>query len=280
MTISASVGLAGANIEADVMAVQRLLNAVILTLGLPLLVEDGICADNTILAIQAYQAKVMEFSLPDGRVDPGGRTWGALVEGRLPRLKHNNSPGRLSGGAWWDANQARYPNSRKLGDLASPFREGCIAFTAAIQAAGASVSVSATLRDPRRAKLMLYCWQIARGQRSPANVPAIADCDILWDHGDIATSRKAAREMVKRFGIVRQPALGTTLHSLGRAIDMTISWAGTISIEDAHGVAHAIDAPHSAEINRAMHAVGASYGVIKFVDPDQPDPPHWSDTGH
>jgi peptidoglycan hydrolase-like protein with peptidoglycan-binding domain len=279
-TIGASVGLGGFNDEADVTAVQHLLNACIPALGLSRLVEDGDCGPGTIIAIQAYQSKVLGSALPDGRIDPGGRTWIALAAGQcLKPAKPAAKGDPLSGATWWDANQAKYPNSSKLADLASPFREKVIAFTNALKAGGAGISVGSTLRSPVRAKLMLYAWEVANGERAPNAVPAIPGCAINWEHGDLAKSKKAAREMVRKFGIVRKPSTGLSLHTMGRAIDMTISWTGTITVKDADGAGHSLGAPRSGENNIALHAIGATYGVIKFAYLPA-DPPHWSDNGH
>lgn len=282
-TIGASVGLGGFNDEADVITVQHLLNACIPTFGLARLVEDGDCGPGTILAIQAYQSKVLGVALPDGRIDPGGRSWAALAAGQCLKPAKPPAPATrsapLSGAAWWDANQAKYPNSSKLADLASPFREKVIAFTNALKAGGARISVGSTLRSPVRAKLMLYSWEVANGERAPNAVPVIPGCAINWDHGDLAKSKKAAREMVRKFGIVRKPSTGLSLHTMGRAIDMTVSWTGTIVVKDATGVGRSLDTPRSGENNTALHAIGATYGVIKFAYLPA-DPPHWSDNGH
>lgn len=207
-----------------------------------------------------------------------------------PRWRQDNASSRqspapatrsapLSGAAWWDANQAKYPNSSKLADLASPFREKVIAFTNALKAGGARISVGSTLRSPVRAKLMLYSWEVANGERAPNAVPVIPGCAINWDHGDLAKSKKTAREMVRKFGIVRKPSTGLSLHTMGRAIDMTVSWTGTIVVKDATGVERSLDTPRSGENNTALHAIGATYGVIKFAYLPA-DPPHWSDNGH
>ena len=72
------------------------------------------------------------------------------------------------------------------------------------------------------------------------------------------------------------PASLTSLHIKGEAVDMTIGWAGTLSIADAAGQVHAIGGPRSGESNANLHAVGATYGVKKLLS----DPPHWSSTGH
>ncbi len=115
---------------------------------------------------------------------------------------------------------------------------------------------------------MHYSWRVARGQLAPADLPAIAGCDILWDHGDLATSRAAPREMVRLFHIVFKPSL-TSNHIEGTAIDMTITRPRSMIMTDGAGktVVVASDA--------ALHTVGASYGVRKLAS----DPPHWSANG-
>ena len=280
-SISASVGKGGVNNKADVTTVQHLLNAHVAALGLPRLDEDGRIGDNTIKAIAAYQQRVLGSANPDGRIDPGGGTWKALVAGRgLAPAPAAPAPApasgaQLSGAAWWHANQANYPNSARLEDLAVPFRQKAVRFVDALRAAGAQVEVSATLRNRTRAHLMHYSWKVAHGSIAPGAVPAVPGCAIVWDHGDLNRSKRGAQEMVDLFGIVYEPAL-TSLHIQGEAVDMNIGWSGTLSIADANGVRHAIGAPRSGETNRNLHAVGATYGVKKLLS----DAPHWSSTGH
>ncbi len=128
--------------------------------------------------------------------------------------------------------------------------------------------VSATLRNRARAQLMHYSWRVAKGQLAPADVPAIAGCDILWDHGDLATSRAAARQMVRLFHIVFKPSL-TSNHIEGTAIDMTITRPRSMTMTDGAGKTGVITS------DAALHTVGASYGVRKLAS----DPPHWSANG-
>ncbi|MGZ8997931.1 MAG: peptidoglycan-binding domain-containing protein, partial [Allosphingosinicella sp.] len=123
--IEDSVGAGGVNHASDVRIVQQLLNQHMLALGLPLLIVDNDAGDNTIKGIREYQRQVVGLARPDGRIDPGGRTWrlldsGAGVPAPAPATRESSS---LSGKSWWHANQARYPNSAMLADLASPFRE-------------------------------------------------------------------------------------------------------------------------------------------------------------
>lgn len=275
--IKKSVGKGGVNNKADVTLVQHLLNAQVGSMGLPVLDEDGQIGDNTNKAIARYQQMVLGIANPDGRIDPGGNTWKALVAGRTvaPPPAPPAAASQLSGAAWWHANQAKFPNSAKLADLNPPFRDRATKFVNALVAAGARVSVTSTLRHPIRAYLMHYCWTVANGIDAPGAVPPKPGCAIDWDHGNLAQSRAAAREMVDLFGMAHVAALQGR-HIDGHAVDMNVDWSGTLSIADASGQMHALGAPRSGETNSGLHAVGATYGVIKLVT----DKPHWSIDGH
>lgn len=74
-----SVGQNGVNEPDDVRIVQRLLNRFHANLGVAApLVEDGIIGPKTLSLITAFQARMVGMTSPDGRVDPGGRTWEKL----------------------------------------------------------------------------------------------------------------------------------------------------------------------------------------------------------
>lgn len=77
MNLSASVGQGGRNLADDVRQVQSLLNE---AGAAPPLVVDGDCGPNTQRAIRWFQEHVVRLPHPDGRVDPGGRTWTALTQ--------------------------------------------------------------------------------------------------------------------------------------------------------------------------------------------------------
>jgi hypothetical protein len=267
MGIGASVGKGGVNDLADVLVVQHLLNAWLGATDQALLPTSGSCGALTITAITAYQGKALAMPKPDGLITPGGKTWTALAAG-------TGIPPLLSGAAWWNANQAKYPNSAAVADLVQPFRGNVTAFLKAMQGAGASVAISATRRNAIRAHLMHYSWCVANGSVAPRGVPALPGLRIQWDHGDLAKSRKGAQEMVDLFQIAFEPSL-TSRHIEGRAIDMTIGWNGTLKIKDKAGKARKLEAPRTGDANRDLHAIGASYGVIKLLS----DPPHWSDDG-
>jgi hypothetical protein len=182
---------------------------------------------------------------------------------------------QLSGNRWWHTNQDKYPNSEKINALLPVFADKVQKFVNALRKAGADVYVSATLRNPARAKLMYYSHKLSRGEMRTKEIPKIDGCDIVWDHGNEKLSQAAAKEMAELFKVVYEPSLAS-LHIPGKAIDMTIKWTKTITIVDANGRDVKIAGPGNGASSAALHKVGASYGVIKLLK----DAPHWSINGH
>lgn len=190
-----------------------------------------------------------------------------------PALAAAAPPGaglQLSGPQW----VARFPTSRSIDDLAPPFREHASAFVAALRAAGAGVTISATYRPKERAYLMHWAWAIGKTNADPATVPPMPGVAIQWVHPTLAKSRAAARQMVAGFGMAFTAALNSR-HTEHNAIDMTIGWTETLSIHQSNGVAKAIAGQPRNGGNHELIAVGAGYGVIKLPS----DPPHWSNDG-
>ncbi len=77
--------------------------------------------------------------------------------------------------------------------------------------------------------------------------------------------------------------LGTTpalisQHEARLAIDVTISWNGTLRIANRDGTIATIEFTPRTGMNPELIAVGASYGVIKY-NRTGIDRPHWSSTG-
>lgn len=183
----------------------------------------------------------------------------------------------LSGPQW--VNQ--FAASSSTNDLAEPFRSRVNRFLAALRAAGAHVIIDETLRPPQRAHLMHYAFRIARENLDPTAVPPMQGVEIQWVHRgaqgqpDAQASRHAAEQMVRAYDIVFRPAL-TSRHTEGNAIDMTISWQGTLNISDARGTQTAIATPPRNGGNGMLQQIGAGYGVHKLAT----DPPHWSSDGH
>jgi GH24 family phage-related lysozyme (muramidase) len=89
--IEGSVGRAGDNRPKDVSLVQRLLNQWRISDGASIQIEEsGLADEETIEGIVSFQSKVVKMHHPDGRVDPRGATFHALLE--------NNSG--VKGGYW------------------------------------------------------------------------------------------------------------------------------------------------------------------------------------
>ena len=183
----------------------------------------------------------------------------------------------LSGFSWVQ----KFPNSTSLEDLDATFKANAKKFIAALQKAGAAVSIAATKRPAERAYLMHWSFKIS-GTTDPEAATAMAGVDIEWVHRnakgekDLAASRTSANMMVNGYDIAYEPAL-VSRHSEGKAIDMNISWtAKELTIADAAGKDVVIKTGSKNGSNAELQKVGKSYGVIKLVS----DPPHWSTDGH
>jgi hypothetical protein len=180
---------------------------------------------------------------------------------------------RLSGVAWC----SEYPDKRSTSDLTATFRTGVDDFILAMTTAQARVSIGSTLRPVQRAHLMHYSWKVAKKQIKAADVPSMDGVDIEWVHPSDEASVRAANDMVVGYGIVKEPALNSR-HTEGRAIDMTITWSGTLKIKKADGSILEISTTPRTGENTELIEVGRGYKVIKATFAG--DPPHWSDDGH
>lgn len=281
--INASVGKGGVNNHADVITVQTLLNQHIQSL-IPLmpLKIDGKIGSRTIDAIMEFQRRVVGLSQPDGRVDPNGRTLAKLnqVSSGTPTVLPI-APGLIKSGEYWVGwanNNAK--NSQSIDDLVEPFKSNAKAFIKAVEDAGASVEIKTTKRDKKRAYLFHWSWKISLGYCQPADPPVEPGVPIQWDHGNLAASKQGAKKMVDGFGLAVPPASTNapslnSRHISGKAIDMYITWAGTINIKKKDGSSMAVTFMNNPNANIKLHQVGASYGVKKLAT----DAPHWSDTG-
>jgi len=203
--------------------------------------------------------------------------------GAIPTLSAPPLPREPSGRAW----VGRFPTSVSVADCAQPFRGNLGAFIAALAAAGASVNIAATLRPPQRAYLMHWCWSIVKQKTDPRAIPPLEGVAVAWAHldeqggYDPIASLAAAQEMVEAYGMQAlnvAPALQSN-HIAGTAVDMAISWTGTLSIARRDGTVVPIDSQPRTGMNPDLKAVGATYGVIKFVG-GASDMPHWSADGH
>ena len=264
------VGVGAANAPGDVTTIKQLLNAYATRLNIPPLAGTNDVDAATINAIKALQQNYLGMRQPDGVIEARSSTI-ALLAG----ADSTGVPARLSGIDWFRANEAKYPNSSSLDQLAPAFSAKVRDFITALRDAGAHVSISATRRNKDRAFIMHWAWLIAHDKAKAAAVPANKNVDIIWDHASAKASKASAQEMVKAFAIAFQPSL-TSRHIDGLAIDMTISWTGPIEVTDHDGDDIAVDKPRSGARNDTLHEIGASYGVVKLLS----DPPHWSSDGH
>ena len=181
----------------------------------------------------------------------------------------------LSGHEWWRANQARFPNSRDIVDLEPTFGEDVARFIRSLRQAGADVRVRSTRRSAARAYLMHYSWKVAYGEVAPDEVPTFSGVRIIWDHGDAKASQAAAREMVNLFGMVHVAALKSN-HIVGKAIDMDVSWKGSLSLSASGPGQTPIDSTPRSGQNKELHEIATTvFRVRKLAS----DPPHWSSNG-
>jgi hypothetical protein len=184
----------------------------------------------------------------------------------------------LSGLSWVE----KFPTSTSTDDLTNPFKSNAKKFIAALKAAGATVSINATMRPKERAFLMHWSYRVARDGYNPEKVPTMTGVDIDWVHRDsnskknVAASKANAEAMVRGYDIAYAPVL-VSRHTEGNAIDMEISWTSAeLKIKDGAGKDVTIKTGTRDGSNPELHKVGKSYTVIKLSS----DPPHWSSDGH
>jgi hypothetical protein len=174
----------------------------------------------------------------------------------------------------------RFPGSNQVIDLEPIFRNNVNRFLAALRVAKALLKISSTFRPPERAYLMHWSWKIARGIETGKNIPAKPGVNIIWWHGNQSDTKRAAQQMVNGYGIGHlgvAPALNSR-HTERKAIDMRISWNGTLLIKRANGQMVAITTPPKDGTNAQLIDVGKTYNVIHFLNVMK-DAPHWSTDG-
>ncbi len=197
-----------------------------------------------------------------------------------------------------------FPEIRETDKLDPGFKTKWDAFAKALKDAGADVNIASTLRSLGRAYMMHYCAMVASGQIKPWEVPDgirslgqdTGPVGIEWSHKqadgrvDLAKSKQAASAMKMLFQIA-YPASLTSNHVQGKAIDVFITWPGTLKIKekgtmkagkDVAGKEHDIKTTpkHGGKKgepagNKELREVAATYGVIKMLT----DAPHWSVDG-
>jgi hypothetical protein len=183
----------------------------------------------------------------------------------------------LSGAVW----VSRYLTSTSVDDCVASFKTGLTSFIAALKAAGVTPDIAATFRPFERAYLMHWSWMIVNKATVPKTIPSMTGVNIEWDHGDSTKSTQAAQSMVDDYrmrNLRRAPALNSR-HTEGKAVDMSISWTGDLSIKNKDGTTAKITSSPKDGMNADLKTVGATYDVMKVVGGDA-DKPHWSTDGH
>ena len=183
----------------------------------------------------------------------------------------------LSGPHWC----TRFPGRKDTAALTPEFRKKVESFMAALSAAGAIADPDSTLRPKERSYLMHCSWLIAIGKVAPEKVPAAKEVLIDWVHPTLEESINAAKKMTEKYrinGLAIPPALDSSLHNTGEAIDINISWSGVLKIKNSTGDEVTIESLPKTGMNPDLYKVGKTYGVIKYFGGDK-DKPHWSATG-
>jgi len=143
--ISGSVGKGGKNARVDTAKVQSLLNRHVKTLQpLAALKVDGLSGNKTEGAITSFQKRVVKLNLPDGRVDPGGKTITALTKTPPTEAIPGAPPaaGNMTGGGAADPNAGSGLPAAGGGDgMLTPTRtETRVAYSSSIPTASKLVS--------------------------------------------------------------------------------------------------------------------------------------------
>lgn len=97
--ITQSVGHGGINAPADVRIVQQLLQRFVTQERLTAPRGDGVIDPPTLIAIIQFQTRAMNILVPDGRIDPGGKTMRALVAHAAAANPAPVTPAATGGGA-------------------------------------------------------------------------------------------------------------------------------------------------------------------------------------
>lgn len=185
-----------------------------------------------------------------------------------------------SGKYWVTWANTHAKNSDKVADLETGFKKNVEEFIKALKDGGATVDISTTKRSDKRAYLFHWSWKISQGKCRASEAKKMIGVDIAWDHGDEKASKAGALEMVNGFGLAipprsTNPPSLTSNHISGKAIDMTITWQGTINVKKKGGTEVSVAYNANINANTILHSIGTSYGVKKLTT----DAPHWSFDG-
>jgi len=187
---------------------------------------------------------------------------------------------QLSGKYWVTWADANAKKSTKLEDLEPDFRKKAEAFIKALEEAGAKVDIATTRRSDKRAYLFHWCWKIGLRKAKPSEATVKPGVPIDWNHGSLQKSIEGAKEMISGFDLAVPPhsmvaPSMVSNHIAGKAIDMDITWTGTVNVKKKDGTLVEVPYLSNPNTNVKLHQVGASYGVKKLTS----DKPHWSHNG-
>jgi peptidoglycan L-alanyl-D-glutamate endopeptidase CwlK len=203
------VGSGGVNQHHDVRVVQSQLNA-----QLPAqhqkLVEDAKCGPLTIAAIRSFQKLVVGLRVPDGRVDPRGRT---LVALNNPSSAAKWSQGLTAQQQKWGGDSARWTQEKKLESMNPLFRVKVKSVVSALRKRGfqpkifygwRSVEVQLELFRRGRTKVKFSFHNAQRLDGTP-NSYAADIIDRRWGWGEAAEANgfwRALGDEAKKRGLV------------------------------------------------------------------------------
>lgn len=193
---------------------------------------------------------------------PGSAEKKATVSHTLGR----NTPG-------WCTSQG-FSNSSSLDDLKGDFKEKAKTVINAVRSAGATVSVSSTLRHPGRAAMMAYARHFSDNQGKVTTAKSM-----LKGLGvEVSGNKAGASAANASFGVGTNPVGLTSNHISGQAVDISISGLNSqaslslgnekLSVEKGSGSA-----------DRLNKTLRKSRTFDNFRWYGTGDPPHWSING-
>ncbi len=110
-SITASVGDQGANVHADVVEVQTLLDSQGFGPGQP----DGNCGPQTIAAIRRFQHTFMHD--PDGLIEPGKTTWMRLSRGDAAPSSPSTPAAPVAPAGDWTGDSSQWTQEKKFASM-------------------------------------------------------------------------------------------------------------------------------------------------------------------
>jgi hypothetical protein len=201
---------------------------------------------------------------------------------------------RLSGAHWKKIADDRWGGATpSISELEASFAADLQAFLDMLKANHIDYKLQSGYRPPQRSYLFHYCVLVAKGKIAPRAVPPMDGVDIIWDHGNVAASRKGAADLAAAFGLVGVAAHPSN-HNSGKAVDMAFDFSANptntityvrkgktitrkLKIGDEAIVGRSSRGRSISNIgSRALSKAGADFGVHRALDNDIV---HWSRSG-